>query len=87
MDRNELLRELDRIIDVGIVNAKHDTDVLKYIRKQLTETDYAGILRILKKKWHGHLNIHDGESGKDIDLQDFNQSVVLCFDQEGRLIG
>ena len=87
MDRNELLRELDRIIDVGIVNAHHDTEVLKEIREQLTETDYAGILRILKKKWHGHLKVHDGESGKDIDLHDFNQSVVLCFDKEGRLIG
>ena len=41
MDRNELLRELDRIIDVGIVNAKHDTDVLKCIRKVLTSPVYV----------------------------------------------
>ena len=41
MDRAELLRELDRIIDVGIVNAKHDSDVLKHIRKVLTSPVYV----------------------------------------------
>jgi len=41
MDRTELLRELDRIIDVGIVNAKHDSDVLKCIRKVLTSPVYV----------------------------------------------
>lgn len=35
MTRTELIRELDRIINVGIVNAKHDTDVLRNIRKRL----------------------------------------------------
>lgn len=35
MDRTELIRELDRIIDVGIVNAHHDTDVLKAIKEEL----------------------------------------------------
>ena len=39
MDRAELIRELDRIIDVGIVNAKHDSDVLKHIRKLLKEPE------------------------------------------------
>ena len=37
MDRSELIRELDRIIDIGIVNAKHDSDVLKHVRKLLKE--------------------------------------------------
>lgn len=37
MDRTELIQELNRIIDVGIVNAKHDSDVLKCILKELTE--------------------------------------------------
>lgn len=41
MDRAELLRELDRIIDIGIVNAKHDSDVLKCIRKVLTSPVYV----------------------------------------------
>ena len=41
MDRAELLRELDRIIDIGIVNAKHDSDVLKHIRKVLTSPVYV----------------------------------------------
>ena len=35
MTREELIHELDRIIDVGIVNAKNDTDVLRHIRKRL----------------------------------------------------
>lgn len=35
MTKDELIHELDRIIDIGIVNAKHDTDVLRYIRKRL----------------------------------------------------
>ena len=41
MTRSELLKELDRIIDVGIVNAKHDSDVLKYIRKLLISPVYV----------------------------------------------
>ena len=41
MDRTEMLRELDRIINVGIVNAKHDSDVLKHIRKVLTSPVYV----------------------------------------------
>ena len=41
MTRSELLKELDRIIDVGIVNAKHDSDVLKCIRKVLTSPVYV----------------------------------------------
>lgn len=41
MDRVELLHELDRIIDVGIVNAKHDSDVLKHIRKLLISPVYV----------------------------------------------
>ena len=39
MDKADLIRELDRIIDVGIVNAKHDSDVLKHIRKLLKEPE------------------------------------------------
>lgn len=41
MDRAELLHELDRIIDVGIVNAKHDSDVLRHVRKLLTGPVYV----------------------------------------------
>lgn len=40
MTRAELLNELDRIIDVGIVNAHHDTDVLKEVREQLNNPVY-----------------------------------------------
>lgn len=35
MTRAEMMKELDRIIDVGIVNTKHDSDVLRHIRKLL----------------------------------------------------
>ena len=37
MNRAELTRELDRIIDVGIVNAHHDTEVLKTVRDLMNE--------------------------------------------------
>ena len=47
MTKNELLHELDRIIDVGIVNAHHDKEVLQAVREQLTETDLAAFKRIL----------------------------------------
>lgn len=94
MDRNELLRELDRIIDVGIVNAKHDSDILRHIRKQLQESDLDAFKRILSgcKSFHGHWDVSpwETESGKavfDITIRDFADSVTLCFDQEGRLIG
>ena len=40
MTRAEMMKELDRIIDVGIVNAHHDTDVLKEIREQLSNPVY-----------------------------------------------
>lgn len=33
MTRAEMMKELDRIIDVGIVNAHHDRDVLKKVRE------------------------------------------------------
>lgn len=36
-DTEKLLAELDRIIEVGIVNAHHDRDVLKAIRKRLKD--------------------------------------------------
>lgn len=41
MKRDELLKELDRIIDVGIVNAHHDKDVLKEVREQLSRPVYV----------------------------------------------
>ena len=37
MNRQKLLNELDRIIDVGIVNAHHDKEVLQVARKTLDE--------------------------------------------------
>lgn len=46
MTRAEMMKELDRIIDVGIVNAHHDKDVLKAVREQLNNPVYivtAGI--------------------------------------------
>lgn len=92
MTRAEMLKELDRIIDVGIENADHDTGVLKAIREQLQETDFQAVCRILKecKGWKGHWDVHtdegkDGRLVKDITLRDFSDEVVLCFDEEGRL--
>lgn len=37
MNVKKLLNELDRIIDVGIVNAHHDKEVLQVARKTLEE--------------------------------------------------
>jgi len=94
MTRNELLHELDRIIDVGIVNAHHDKEVLQAVREQLTETDLAAFKRILSgcKSFHGHWDVHqdETENGKkifDITIRDFADSVTLCFDEDGRLFG
>ena len=46
MKRHDLIRELDRIIDVGIVNAKEDTRVLRIARERLALVD----------KLYNHLN-------------------------------
>ncbi len=35
MERAEMIHELDRVIDVGIVNAHHDREVLQEVRKTL----------------------------------------------------
>lgn len=93
MTRAEMMKELDRIIDVGIVNAHHDTDVLKAIREQLHETDFQAVCRILKgcKPWKDHWDVHTDElkGGRlinDITLRDFSDEVVLCFDEEGNLV-
>lgn len=93
MDRDELIRKLDTIIDVGIVNAHHDTDVLKEVREQLRESDLNAIKRILSgcKSMKGHWDLHEDEteSGKaiyDITIRDFSDCVTLCFDENGRLM-
>ncbi len=92
MDRSELVKKLDTIIDVGIVNAHQDTEVLKEVREQLQETDLAAFKRILSgcKSFRGHWDVHqdETESGKsiyDITIRDFSDSVTLCFDENGRL--
>lgn len=92
MDRAELLHELDRIIDVGIVNAKHDSDILRHVRKQLKESDLDAFKRILSgceyMRGHWDVNQEENEKGEtvyDITIRDFSDSVTLCFDKEGRL--
>lgn len=40
MNRDKLLHDLDNIIDIGIVNAKHDSDVLRQCRKLLKKMDW-----------------------------------------------
>ena len=92
MTRDEMIKKLDTIIDVGIVNAHHDTEVLKEVRTQLLETDLDAFRRILKNCNHmkGHWDVHEDEteSGKtiyDITIRDFSDSVTLCFDENGRL--
>ena len=37
MEICKLLNELDRIIDVGIVNAHHDTEILKEVREKMKD--------------------------------------------------
>lgn len=93
MTRAELIRKLDTIIDVGIVNAHQDTEVLREVREQLRESDLNAIKRILSgcRSFRGHWDVHqdETESGKtiyDITIRDFSDSVTLCFDEEGRLI-
>ena len=92
MTRAELLKELDRIIDVGIVNAHHDTDVLKEVREQLQETDLNAMKRIfsgcksMKGRWDTYQDENDkGEAIVDLTIRDFSDSVTLCFDEKGRL--
>ena len=92
MTRDELIHELDRIIDVGIVNAKHDGDILRHVRKQLKETDLDAFRRILKNcphmkgKWDVNQEENDkGETVYDVTIRDFSDSVTLCFDENGRL--
>ena len=81
------MKELDRIIDVGIVNAKHDSDILRHVQKQLKESDLDAMIRIIKPVWKGKFDIQEDDGNKDIVLREFDHSVVLCFDKEGRLIG
>ena len=92
MDRAELLKKLDTIIDVGIVNAHQDTEVLKAVREQLQETDLQAMKRILSgcKHMKGHWELHqeendDDETVFDLTIRDFSDSVTLCFDVNGRL--
>lgn len=92
MTRAELLKELDRIIDIGIVNAHHDKDVLKEVREQLQETDLDAMKRILsgcdqmKKRWDLYWDENEkGETIVDLTIRDFSDSVTLCFDAKGGL--
>lgn len=89
MDRAELLHELDRIIDVGIVNAKHDSDVLRHIRKELKKNDFQTFLEIFNHRsgMISHYEVLEDDGKYSIVLRDFDQSVVLVFDEKGMLIG
>ena len=97
MDRKELIHELDRIIDVGIVNAKHDSDVLKHIRKLLKEPAPKVLtveeLRQLPAQTIVWIDYWDGEEKKlgtmmagmkcyDGTLVDEDASVYSDFEQE-----
>ena len=81
MDRSELIRELDRIIDIGIVNAKHDSDVLKHIRKLLKEPEpkvlTAEELRQLPAQtivWTEYWNGEDGKASDEL------LAAMKCYD-------
>jgi len=94
MDRTQLLHELDQIIESGVADGYHDTEIMKEARDQLQETDLDAMKRILSscKCFNGHwdVNLGEAESGKkvfDITIRDFADSVTLCFDEDGRLIG
>ena len=94
MTRPELLKELDRIIESGVADGWHDTEIMKEARDQLQETDLDAMKRILSSckcfKGHWDVNLGETESGKkvfDITIRDFADSVTLCFDEDGRLIG
>ena len=93
MDRDELIVELNRISIFGIVNAHHDTEVLKEAIKQLNESDLDAFKRILLncKNMRGKWDVHEDENedGKpifDVTIRDFSDSVTLCFDENGRLM-
>ena len=49
-EKEKLLSEFDRIIEVGIVNAHHDRDVLKAIRKRLKDQEQY-IKELQDKLW------------------------------------
>lgn len=67
MKRQDLIHELDRIISVGIVNAKEDTEVLRLARERLTLVDK--LYNHLNDLWYS--NVPDSRTEpEDFDKQD-----------------
>jgi hypothetical protein len=69
--RAELLKELDRIIDVGIVNAHHDKDVLRKVRDQL-----AGPVYVVTAGSYSDYHVEC----VSFDLEKAEQYKDLCYD-------
>lgn len=89
MDRAELAKKLDTIADIGIVNAKHDTNVIREAADKLRASDFQTILGIFKHRpcMEGFYRVATYKNGKSaIYLWDYDQdSVILNFDENGRL--
>jgi len=72
MDRTQLLHELDRIIDVGIVNAHHDKEVLQVARKTLEEL-WNDIQKVKSCKVCSFADIEKCSPDADIDSPAFKK--------------
>ena len=89
MDNRELARKVEDIANIGIVNAKHDLNVLREAVEKLKKSDFQTFLGILNHRpcMVGHYEVNDEEDKFTLKIKDFDQAVTLVFDKTGRLIG
>ena len=89
MKTNELIKRLNDIADIGIVNAKKDVPVIREAAKALKKSDFQKILHIFNHctGMIGHYSVTEDDGKFDLIINDHDQSIVLIFDEEGRLIG
>ena len=87
MDKQEMIKKLERIIDYGI-SEHHDREVLREALKIVKMSDFKCLLRMLNhcKNMIGHYSVHEDDGTYDISITDNDQTVVLIFDAEGNLI-
>ena len=86
-EREQLIKELDRIIEIGIVDAKRDRETLSKVRHLLTETEYETLIRILMcstYKWC-FKDFINKNGLHEVSIKDVTDVVTLLFDKDGRL--
>ena len=89
MDNRELALKLEDIANIGIVNAKHDIEIIREAVEKLKKSDFLTILNIFNHRpcMIGHYEVQDEEDKFTLTIREFDQAVVLVFDKNGRLIG